>query len=375
MNKFTKIIHNKLTNNIVDPIHIGAMNNINKLSDYNNTNNIYSRCDNTTRKLLENNLALLENASYSLTFSSGMSILSILIYLEEFNNGIISSIDLYSGTKTFFNKIYQKNVLYYDFNKYNYQELEQIFSQSSNKVLWIESPSNPLLHIYDLKLLSNLCKKNNILSIIDNTFLSPIFQNPLDHNFDIVTHSITKYINGCSDIIMGCLMTNNQFLYNKLLFLQKNIGSIPSSLDCYLVNRSIKTLYIRMKQHEYNALQIATLLQSNSHIKNVIYPGLKSYISNFNFKKQIKGFGGMISFYINDYINIDSFLQNLKLIYIAVSLGGPETLIQQPYTMTHADLSDEEKNIHITPQLFRLSVGLEDYNDIYNDLDQSLNKI
>lgn len=375
MDKITKIIHNKITDNIIDPIYLGNINNI-KIDDIENTKNIYGRCNNTTRELLENNLSLLEESKYSLTFSSGMSVIDIVSHLKNFNNGILASNDLYGGTKVYFNKIYKHNIEYYNFNLYNDIELDNIFQKFKNKVLWIESPSNPLLEIYNLEKISILCKKYNILSIIDNTFLTPVFQQPLKLGFDIVIHSISKYINGNSDVIMGCLMTNNYKIYEELLFYQKNIGSIPSSFDCYLVNRSIKTLYLRMKQHEYNAINIAKLLESNMHIEKVIYPGLKTYKTNFELNKQISGYGGMISFYIKKYINVNHFLNNLKIIYIAVSLGGPETLIQTPYNLTHNDLSIEEKqNLNITPYLIRLSVGLENFNDIYNDIDNSLNKI
>lgn len=373
MNKNTKIIHNSSMNCIIDPINLATINKIENIDEYENTNNIYSRCENSSRNLLEKNLSILENAMYSITFSSGMAVLSILIHLNIFNNGIIACKDLYSGTKIFFNNIYNYSVEYIDFNKYNDVELEELLEKHRNKILWIESPSNPLLEMLDLSEISKKCKKNNIISIIDNTFLSPIFQNPLDLGFDIVTHSISKYINGMSDVIMGCIMTNNEKIYKDLLFLQKNIGSIPSAFDCYLVNRSLKTLSIRMKQHEYNALKIGNLLEKNKNIEKVIYPGLDSYKTSFDLKKQIYGFGGMISFYLHTYINVKKFLNNLKIIYIAVSLGGPETLIQQPYNMTHNDLSEEEKEkLNITPYLLRLSVGLEDYNDIYNDINNSL---
>jgi cystathionine gamma-lyase len=374
MNKYTRLLHNNCNNSIIDPIYLGTINNVKNMDEYENIKNIYSRCGNSTRDLLEKNLAILEDANFSLTFSSGMAILSILIHLNIFKNGIIACKDLYSGTKIFFNDIYNYSIEYIDFNNYNDIQLNNLLCKHQNKILWIESPSNPLLEILDLNKISNVCKKYNIISIVDNTFLSPIFQNPLNLGFDIVTHSISKYINGMSDVIMGCIMTNNEEIYTNLLLLQKNIGSIPSPFDCYLVNRSLKTLYIRMKQHEQNALKVASLLEKNKYIKKVIYPGLDSYKTNIDLKKQMCGFGGIISFYLYTYININKFLNDLQIIYVTVSLGSAETLIQQPYNMTHYDLTKEEReNLNITPHLIRLSIGLEDYNDIYNDINNSLN--
>ena len=329
----------------------------------------YSRSDNPTRKLLETNLAILEKAKYGLSFSSGLGVLTCLSHLDIFDNGVIASHDLYGGTKRFFNEVLSKEIKYLDFSGLSNDQIGNIFNNTTINIVWIETPSNPLLETLDISRISRLCHKYKKYLVVDNTFLSPIFQNPLELGCDIVIHSITKYINGMSDVVMGCMMTNNDFFYKKLKYLQNAMGIIPSPFDCYLVNRSIKTLPLRMSKHEDNAKKLVELLKVHPNIDKVIYPK--------KIPKQMKGCGGMISFYIKgDLSQTKSFLNNLKMIPLAESLGGVESLIEHPGLMTHASINeDERKKLGIADNLIRLSVGLENVEDIYKDIEQSLSFI
>ena len=381
MNTITKIIHNDIIQNndkiqpVTYPIVTSSTYKISNIDNITNEKYTYSRSDNPTRNLLEKNLAKLENGKYGLTFSSGLGVLTCISKLKAAENGFIASHDLYGGTKRYLNNIYNNYVTYVDFNSLDLVDLDGFLKENQNKILWIETPSNPLLEVIDLKRIFFYTEKYNILTVVDNTFLSPIFQNPLTLGADIVIHSVTKYINGMSDVVMGCMMTNNEKLYNELKYLQNALGIIPSPFDCYLVNRSIKTLELRMKKHEYNALKIAELLEKTPNVIKVIYPGLKSFKSRFSLDKQMKGYGGMISFYISgNSQHVKLFFKNLRLISVAESLGGIETLIEQPASMTHSSVDkNERERLGISDNMIRLSVGLEDYRDIYNDIKQSLN--
>ena len=381
MKQITKIIHNDIIQNydkiipVTYPIVTSSTYKISNIDNITSEKYTYSRSDNPTRNLLEKNLAKLENGKYGLTFSSGLGVLTCISKLQHAENGIIASHDLYGGTKRFLNNIYNNYVIYVDFNDLNMNELIDFLENNKNKILWIETPSNPLLEIIDLNRIFKYTKQYNILTIVDNTFLSPIFQNPLNLGADIVIHSVTKYINGMSDVVMGCMMTNNIKIYEELKYLQNAMGVIPSPFDCYLVNRSIKTLELRMKRHEFNALKIAKLLENTQNVVKVIYPGLSSYKRTFTLNTQMSGYGGMITFYISgNNTHVRMFLNNLKIISLAESLGGVETLIEQPSTMTHSSIdSKEREKLGISDNMIRLSVGLENYMDIYGDIKQSLN--
>ena len=383
--KSTKIITNdnkffseeKLKlNPVIYPIITSSTYKVNDINKLDKEKYTYSRSDNPTRNILEHNLALLEKAYYGLSFSSGLGAITCINHLKIANNGVLASIDLYGGTKRFFDKVSNHFISYIDFNKISDDILEEIISGMTVNIIWIETPSNPLLQVIDIKRLSKLTKKYNKILIVDNTFLSPIFQNPLTLGADLVVHSVTKYINGMSDVIMGAIMTNNKILYNELKFLQNAMGVIPSPYDCYLVNRSIKTLELRMIRHGENALIIANRLCKHNLIEKVIYPGLNNS-QNKIVSEQMLGGGGMISFYLK--FNLEQtkkFLNNLKMIPIAESLGGIETLIEHPALMTHAGISKENREkIGITDNLIRLSVGLENEFDIYTDIIQALNNI
>ena len=392
-NCFSKVISNDLlkkynNNPVIKPLTFSSTFKINSLNDVTNEKFTYARSNNPTRQLLEDNLAILENGKYGLTYSSGSGALTCLTHLLDENETILTCHDLYGGSKRYFNTVLKNKVTYIDFSKNTLNDIENMFKNELNtnskvnrtliypkkiKIVFIETPTNPLLHIIPFKNLGALCKKYNKLLVVDNTFLTPIFQKPLDYNADIVLHSISKYINGHSDVIMGGLVTNNKQIYNKLKYLQNSLGIIPSPFDCYIVNRSMKTLEIRMKKHQNNAIYIAKNLENHPKIKKVIYPGLNKE----NIPCHMKGFGAMISFYINGNINdVNIFIKKLKNIPLAESLGGIETLICHPASMTHASVDIKEKNnIGITDNLLRLSIGIEDKKYILDDILKALKSI
>lgn len=336
----------------------------------------YSRSGNPTRSALEKRLAELEKAKYALAFSSGLAATTtLLLTFLQSNDVIITADDLYGGTKRLFEKIFKENfgvkVNYLDLNLSN--NLNNI-ANSRVKLIWLESPTNPLLKIYDISKIAKISKRNKSLLMVDNTFLSPYFQNPLNLGADIVLHSTTKYINGHCDSIGGAIMLNNKKLHEKLKFNQNAIGAILSPFDSYLILRGIKTLSLRMEKHEQSALIIAEFLESHSKVTKVYYPGLKSHPQHDLSRKQMSGFGGMISFEIGGGIKAASkFLSKLKIFALAESLGGVESLIEHPALMTHASISEEDrKKIGISDGLIRVSVGLEDINDLLDDLKQAL---
>ena len=325
----------------------------------------YGRSDNPSRYLLEKNLAVLEKCDYALTFSSGLGVLTALSFTEIMRKGVIASCDLYGGTKRFFNQVWKRPVMYLDFQSMTEGDLKECFRNTGITSIWLETPSNPLLQVLDLKKIVKIAHQFHKKVIVDNTFLSPIFQNPLQLNVDIVVHSITKYINGMSDVIMGCLMTRDQTLYQSLKYLQNALGIIPSPFDCYNVNRSIKTLSLRMKQHQTNAIELVKLLENHPKIEKVLYPK--------RLEGQMTGQGGMISFYLSNECRYQDFFNRLEMIPTAESLGGVETLIEHPATLTHASVEEaERKKLGITSQLIRLSVGLEPVETIYNDINQAI---
>lgn len=325
----------------------------------------YSRSDNPSRDILERNLAVLEKCDYALTFSSGLGVLTALSFTDMMKKGVIASHDLYGGTKRFFNQVWQRPVMYLNFQTMTDGELKDCFRNTNITTIWLETPSNPLLQVLDLKKIVKIAHQYDKKVIVDNTFLSPIFQNPLQLDVDIVVHSITKYINGMSDVIMGCLMTRDKTIYKRLKFLQNALGIIPSPFDCYNVNRSIKTLSLRMIQHQSNAIELVKLLEKHPKIKKVLYPK--------RIECQMTGQGGMISFYLSNECRYQDFFTRLEMIPTAESLGGVETLIEHPATMTHASVEQEEREkLGITSQLVRLSVGLEPLETIYNDINQAL---
>lgn len=336
----------------------------------------YSRSLNPTRAALEKRLAALENAQFGLAFASGMAAeTTLLLALMKANDHIIAFDDLYGGTKRLFNKVFLERFnLHFSFVDARKSEFIEKAIHSETKMIWIESPTNPLLKLCDIKKMADLAKKHKLLLVIDNTFMSPYFQQPLALGADIVLHSTTKYINGHSDSVGGAMMLNDKKLFDQLQYTQNATGAILSPFDSYLVLRGTKTLGLRMRQHEKNAIKISHFLEKHAKIAKVIYPGLASHPDHALAKKQMTGFGGMISFELKgDVTHAKKFIENLKFFAVAESLGGVESLIEIPAIMTHASVPKEVRDeIGLTETLIRVSVGIEHVDDLIQDLENAL---
>ena len=335
----------------------------------------YGRSQNPTREVLEDALSKLENGSKAYAFASGLSAQSAVLDLLKPGDHIIAFNDLYGGTFRLLNEVKVKSsglvVSYIDFNSENISK----HITKKTKLIWIETPTNPLIKVTDLKKIANFAKKNKILTVCDNTFATPHNQRPLEFGIDIVNHSTTKYINGHSDVIGGALIVgNNKSLQKKISFIQNSVGAVPSPFDCFLILRGIKTLGIRMKRHNENGLKIARFLKSHGKIKSVIYPGLPSHAQHKIAAKQMNGYGGMISFiHKGSLAEIKSFMKKLKIFTTAESLGGVESLIESPALMTHAYVNSSKVNIPVPENLVRISVGIENVDDLIEDLQLALN--
>ena len=333
----------------------------------------YSRTQNPTREVLEKSLAELEGGNRAFAFSSGVAAQSAILEILKPGDHIVAFDDLYGGTFRLFNEIKTKSsgitVTYVDLNKNFSKEIKK-----NTKMIWIETPTNPLLKITDLKRISRIAKKNKLITVCDNTFATPFNQKPLNFGIDIVNHSLTKYINGHSDVIGGCLIVGkNRSLERKFSLIQNSMGAIPSPFDSFLILRGIKTLSLRMKKHNENGLKIARFLKQHKKVSKVTYPGLPNHPQKEIAKKQMDGYGGIISFLFDGNLNqIKSFMKKLKLFIIAESLGGVESLIESPALMTHAYLNDSDGNESIPSNLIRISAGIEDADDLINDLKQAL---
>ena len=335
----------------------------------------YGRTQNPTRDALENSLADLENGSRAFVFSSGLAAQSAVLELLRPGDHIIAFDDLYGGTFRLLEEIKTKTsgleISYVDYNKI---DLKNVIRKNT-KLIWIETPTNPLLKITDLKKISEIAKKHKILTICDNTFSSPINQKPLDFGIDIVNHSTTKYINGHSDVIGGALIIGkNKSLADKIAFIQNSVGAVPSPFDCFLVLRAIKTLSLRMERHNMNGMKVAKFLANHKKISHVVYPGLTSHPQNRIAKKQMSGFGAVITFFHKGNLKeIKKFMQKLEIFTIAESLGGVESLIESPALMTHAYVNTKKGQLTpIADNLIRLSVGIENFEDLIEDLKQAL---
>ena len=331
----------------------------------------YARTENPTRKALERRLAELENAKYGLAFASGLAAETTLA-LALLKNGdhVIVFEDLYGGTRRLFDRTLANFGLEFTYVDATRSENIESAIKSNTKLIWLETPTNPLLKLCDINAISKIAKQHNLITVVDNTFASPYLQNPLNLGADIVVHSTTKYLGGHSDVVGGAILLSNDDLYAKLKFNQNAIGAVPSPFDCFLVLRGTKTLALRMDRHNYNALKLAEYLSAHPLVEKVNYPGLKTHPQHELAKKQMTGFGGMLSFYVNKKVSPKNFLSKLKIIALAESLGGVESLINQPASMTHASVSKEERDrIGITDNLLRLSVGIEDVEDLKADLE------
>jgi cystathionine beta-lyase/cystathionine gamma-synthase len=337
----------------------------------------YSRTGNPTRTALEKCLAALEEGKYCLTFASGMAAISAITTMLKSGDHVIACDDLYGGTRRLFEKILRNYSISFSYVDATTTKNVEAIIKSNTKMIWIETPTNPLLKIIDIKGISSIAKKHRILTVVDNTFASPYFQKPLLLGADIVIHSTTKYISGHSDVVGGAVITSNKEIYERLKFVQNAVGAIPSPFDSWLVLRGVRTLAIRMEKHWENAQKISEFLEEHPKIEKVIYPGLKSHPQHRLARKQMTGFSGIVSFEIKKGKKAaKQFLKNLKLFKLAESLGGVESLIEHPALMTHASIpkKDREK-IGITGNLVRASIGIEDSKDLMQDLDNALTKI
>ncbi len=338
----------------------------------------YSRSQNPTRFALERNLAAIENGQYGFAFSSGLAAIDAVLKLFNPGDEIIAANDLYGGTHRLYTKVFSKYGLKFHFvDMQNIDEIEK-YINTNTKMIWIETPTNPMMNIIDIKGASDIAKKHNILLGVDNTFASPYLQNPLDLGADIVMHSATKYLGGHSDIVMGVLVVNDKKLADDIYFIQYATGAIAGPQDSFLALRGIKTLHVRMKQHCENARAIAGFLSTHPKVDQVYYPGLSSHPNHDIAKKQMRDFGGMISFTLkNDrYEDAEKFLTSTHLFALAESLGGVESLVNHPASMTHASIPKEIREENgIKDTLIRLSVGIEDVEDLLDDLRQALDKL
>jgi cystathionine gamma-lyase len=337
----------------------------------------YSRSVNPTRKALEACIADLEGSTHGYAFASGMAASATVLELLTSGDHVIAMDDLYGGTYRLFENVRKRSAglefTFCDLSDLN--TLEDSINEKT-KMIWIETPTNPLLKIADLEAISNFAKKHNLISVCDNTFCSPFVQNPLEFGFDIVVHSATKYLNGHSDLIGGVVVCSEEKkeLAEEILYLQNAVGSIMNPFDSFLLLRSLKTLSVRMERHCSNAQQIASYLESHSSIEKVIYPGLESHPQHHIAKKQMKGFGGMITVILKGGLeSATRFLERTELFSLAESLGGVESLIEHPAIMTHASIPPEvREEIGISDGLVRLSVGIESIEDLIEDIENSL---
>ncbi len=337
----------------------------------------YSRSINPTRKALESCIADLEGSSFGYAFSSGMAACSTVLEILNSGDHVLAMDDLYGGTYRLFEDVRKRSAgLQFTFSDLSDFSNLQTSIKSSTKMIWVETPTNPLLKIVDLEKIAKFAKDNNLISVCDNTFCSPYIQNPLELGFDIVIHSATKYLNGHSDLIGGVVVCSNQKpeLADQVLYLQNAVGSIMNPFDSFLLLRSLKTLAVRMERHCENAMEIANFLKNHKAIEQVIYPGLKSHPQHDLANKQMRGYGGMLTVILKG--GLDSaklFLERTEIFALAESLGGVESLIEHPAIMTHASIPPEvRKEIGISDGLVRLSVGIESLNDLIEDLEFSL---
>ncbi len=337
----------------------------------------YTRSHNPTRTRLQECLAATENAKHCFVTASGLAASTLIMHMLPKGSKILCGDDVYGGTYRLFSKVFPEIHQFKFVDTTNVTAFEAEIAAFKPTLVWLETPTNPLLKISDIAAISALAKKHGALTVVDNTFMSPYFQNPLDQGADIVLHSMTKFINGHSDVVGGALMFNSDEIRDKIFFYQNAIGPCQSPFDSWLVLRGLKTLAVRMKQHEQNALKIAAYLERHAKVDRVVYPGLKSHPQHELAKKQMKGFGGMITFFLKGGIEESRrFLENVHLFALAESLGGVESLVDHPAIMTHASIPKEvREGLGIYDNLIRLSVGIEDGDDLIRDLETAFAKV
>ncbi|MEZ4799451.1 MAG: cystathionine gamma-synthase [Flavobacteriales bacterium] len=338
----------------------------------------YARGKNPTRVALESCLAALENAKHGLCFSSGMGAADAIVKLLRPGDEVIATDDLYGGTYRMFTKVFANyGIVFHFIDMHNLDAVKSTIN-SKTKMLWLETPTNPMMKIIDIQALVNIGKEHNLITMVDNTFASPYLQNPLDMGADIVMHSATKYLGGHSDVVMGTLMTSNDALYEQLAFIANSCGATPGPMDSFLVLRGLKTLHLRMQAHCKNGAAVANFLKDHPKVGKVYWPGLADHPNHEVAKKQMKDFGGMISFTLktDSFEDASKLAQSLKVFSLAESLGGVESLVGHPASMTHASIPKEERiKTGLVDSLLRLSVGVEDVEDLLSDLEQALDKV
>lgn len=337
----------------------------------------YARGANPTRNALQKSIAALENGKFALCFSSGMGATDTVIKLLNAGDEVITSNDLYGGSYRMFKRVYERLGIKFHFTDLTHAGNISRHLNEKTKLIWLETPSNPLMNIIDIQTCVAIARQNHIRVAVDNTFASPYLQNPLDLGADIVMHSVTKYLSGHSDVIMGALVTNDEKLHQELAFIQNSCGAVPGPQDSFLVLRGIKTLHLRMERHCQNGRKIAEFLAAHPKVGKVYWPGFTTHPNHEVAKRQMRDFGGMLSFTLKDDDLNKAFtlMKRVQLFSLAESLGGVESLINHPASMTHASIPKEERIKNgLVDSLIRLSIGIEDADDLTHDLEQALAK-
>ena len=375
----TKVIHAAIkpdpnTGSILPPLHQTAtyvLEEVGKDKGFD-----YTRSSNPTRQMMEDHLAAIDNGKYGIAFASGMAAVDSCLKLLKAGDHVICSDDVYGGVSRHFNQILVNYDLHFTYVDSSNAANVKNAVRKETKMIWVETPTNPLLKVTDLEAVGKIAKERDLIFGVDSTFATPVFLRPLEFGADLVMHSTTKYISGHNQLIGGMVITNREDLFDKLKFVQKTIGAVPSPFDCWLTLLSVKTLDLRMKKHAENAQSVAEYLENHPKVASVTYPGLASHPMHHVAKEQMSGFSGMISFELTGGITAGKTLMNsVELAQLAESLGSVETMITHPATMTHAEVPEEERMARgLTDGLVRLSVGIENVEDIINDLEMALEK-
>lgn len=336
----------------------------------------YARGKNPTRTALEKNIAALEDAKHCLCFSSGMGAIDAVAKLFRPGDEIITGDDLYGGSYRMFTKVFEPFGIKFHFINMREASNVEKYVNSNTKLIWLETPTNPTMQIIDIEAVANIAKKHSLMLAVDNTFASPYLQNPLALGADIVMHSVTKYLGGHSDVVMGALCVNDDSIYERLAFIHNSCGATPGPMDSFLVMRGLKTLHIRMERHCSNGKQVAEFLRTHPKVDKIYWPGFEDHPNHAIAKKQMRDFGGMISITFKGNSKEEAFrvASSLKVFSLAESLGGVESLINHPATMTHASIpAAERERVGVVDSMLRLSVGIENIEDLIEDLRQALN--
>ena len=334
----------------------------------------YSRTQNPTRFALQDCLAALEGGRFGAAFASGLAAMDCLLHALQAGDHVVCSDDLYGGSFRLFDKVFRHMGLEFTYvDMTRAKNVREAIRPGKTKMVWIETPTNPMLKLVDLSAVAAIAREAGAISVCDNTFASPYFQRPLEHGIDVVVHSMTKYLNGHSDVVAGCLVTNDEKIAEGIYFRQNAIGAVLGPMDSFLVLRGLKTLGVRMERHQENAKRIAAYLKAHPKVRKVVYPGLPSHPQHELAKRQMRGFGGMLSFEIDGGLQAaDRFLRSVRIFALAESLGGVESLIEHPAIMTHASIPKETRDaLGISDGLIRLSVGIENAEDLIDDLERA----